>query len=81
MEVHLTPELEKALNRARCGTDELVRDVLAGYLDELAQLLDTARSGDIDIAGGIQRDSQQTFRTGPSEKGGIDSIMSERQSK
>jgi len=40
MEVHLTPELEAELNeiatRTGRATDELVRDVMAGYLEELA---------------------------------------------
>jgi len=42
MEVHFAPETEKKLKdlaaQAGCGTaDELVRDVVEGYFDELAQ--------------------------------------------
>lgn len=41
MEVHLAPDVEKKLNdlaaQSGRGTDELVQDALAGYLDELAQ--------------------------------------------
>jgi len=41
MEVHFAPEVEKKLNdlaaRSGRGTDELLQDALAGYLDELAQ--------------------------------------------
>ena len=40
MEVHFTPELEKKLNdlavRTGRATDDLVQDVVAGYVDELA---------------------------------------------
>jgi predicted DNA-binding protein len=40
MEVHFTPELEKKLNdlaaKTGRGADELVQDVVAGYVDELA---------------------------------------------
>ncbi len=42
MEVHLTPDLEAKLNALATetgrATDELVQDVMAGYLDELAQV-------------------------------------------
>ena len=42
MEVHLKPELEKKLNdlaaKTGRGTDELVEDVMTGYLDELAEV-------------------------------------------
>ena len=47
MEVHFTPELERKLNDIAAKTgraaDELVQDVVAGYVDELAgvrELLD-----------------------------------------
>ena len=40
MEVHFTPELKKKLNDVAAktgrGADELVQDVVAGYVDELA---------------------------------------------
>ena len=42
MEVHFTPELEKKLNELAAktgrGADELVQDVVAGYVDELASV-------------------------------------------
>ena len=42
MEVHFTPELEKQLNELAAktgrGADELVQDVVAGYVDELASV-------------------------------------------
>ena len=42
MEVHLAPELEAELNeiatRTGRATKELVRDVMAGYLEELADV-------------------------------------------
>ena len=48
MEVHFTPELEKKLSDVAAqsgrGADEIVQDVVAGYLDGLAgvrELLDT----------------------------------------
>ena len=48
MEVHFTPELEKKLNdlaaKTGRGVDELVQDVVAGYVDGLTgvrEMLDT----------------------------------------
>jgi len=48
MEVHFSPELEKQLNDLAAktwrGADELVQDVIAGYVDEFAgvrEMLDT----------------------------------------
>ena len=42
MEVHFTPDLEKKLNELAAktgrGADELVQDVVAGYVDELASV-------------------------------------------
>jgi len=42
MEVHFTPELEEKLTelavQAGLGTDELVHDVVAGYVEELADV-------------------------------------------
>ena len=39
MEVHFTPDLEKKLNELAAktgrGADEIVQDVVAGYVDEL----------------------------------------------
>jgi predicted transcriptional regulator len=44
MEVHLTPDVEKKLNdlaaQSGRGTNELLQDALAGYLEELAQTRD-----------------------------------------
>ncbi len=41
MEVHFAPDVEKKLNdlaaQSGRGTDELLQDALAAYLDELAQ--------------------------------------------
>jgi hypothetical protein len=41
MEVHFTPETEKKLKdlsaQSGRGTDDLVEDAMAGYVDELAQ--------------------------------------------
>ncbi len=41
MEIHFTPDVEKKLNdlaaQSGRGTDELLRDALAGYLGEVAQ--------------------------------------------
>jgi hypothetical protein len=40
MEIHFTPDVEKKLNdlaaQSGRGTDELLQDALAGYLDEAA---------------------------------------------
>ena len=40
MEVHFTPDLEKKLNELAAktgrGADEIVQDVVAGYVDEFA---------------------------------------------
>jgi Arc/MetJ-type ribon-helix-helix transcriptional regulator len=48
MEVHFTPDVEKKLNdlvaQSGRGTDELLQDALAGYLDELAQTRDMLNS-------------------------------------
>jgi predicted DNA-binding protein len=42
MELHLTPELEARLNEMATKTgraaDELVKDAMAGYLEELAEV-------------------------------------------
>ena len=48
MEVHFTPDVEKKLNdlaaQSGRGTDELLKDALAGYFDELAQTRDMLSS-------------------------------------
>ena len=57
MEVHLAPDVEKKLNDLAAesgrGTDELLEDALAGYLDELAQTRDmlSSRYEDMKTAG------------------------------
>jgi predicted transcriptional regulator len=44
MEVHFTPDVEKKLNdlaaQSGRGTDELLQDALAAYIDELARTRD-----------------------------------------
>lgn len=56
MEVHFAPELEKKLNdlAALSGqpTDELVQDVMAGYVDELAETREMLDSRYDDIKSG-----------------------------
>jgi hypothetical protein len=56
MEVHLNPELEKKLNdlAAKTGraTDELVEDVMTGYLNELARVRDQLDSRYDDLKSG-----------------------------
>lgn len=48
MEVQFTPETEKKLaalaTQSGRGTDELVEDAMAGYLDEVAQVRDLVDS-------------------------------------
>ena len=48
MEVHFTPELEKTLTdlsrQTGRPTDELVQDVVAGYVHELAELRESLNS-------------------------------------
>ena len=56
MEVQLTPDVEKKLNDLAAesgrGTDELLQDALAGYLDELAQTRDMLNSRYDDLKSG-----------------------------
>ena len=56
MEVHFTPELEKRLAdlAVRIGqpADELVQDVIAGYVDELADTREMLDSRHDDIKSG-----------------------------
>ena len=56
MEVHFTPELEKKLNDLASQTGreavELVRDVVAGYVDELAGVRSTLDSRYDDLKSG-----------------------------
>ena len=67
MEVHLTPELETRLHdlAAQTGrtTDELVRDAMAGYLDEVTQLRDCLDSRYDDIKSGRVKaiDGEEAF--------------------
>jgi hypothetical protein len=48
MEIHFTPEVEKKLSdlaaQSGRGTDELLQDALAGYLDELTETRDMLNS-------------------------------------
>lgn len=48
MEVHFAPDVEKKLNdlasQSGRGTDELLQDALAGYLDEVVQTRDMLNS-------------------------------------
>ena len=56
MEVHLAPDVEKRLHdlaaQSGRGTDELLEDALAGYLDELAHTRDTLDSRYDDLKSG-----------------------------
>jgi hypothetical protein len=57
MEVHFTPETENKLKdlaaqSGRGTADELVRDVVEGYFDELAQTHDTLNSRYDDLKSG-----------------------------
>ena len=56
MEVHFTPELEKKLNdiAAQSGrpAEEVVQDVIAGYVDELAGTCQTLDSRYDDLKSG-----------------------------
>jgi hypothetical protein len=59
MEVHFAPDLEKKLNdlasQSGRGTDELLQDALAGYLDEVAQTRDMLNSRYDDLkSGGVK---------------------------
>jgi predicted transcriptional regulator len=67
MEVRLTPDVEKKLNdlaaQSGRGTDELLQDALAGYLDELAQMRDTLNSRYDDLKTGKVKtiDGEEAF--------------------
>jgi len=56
MEVKLAPDVEKKLNdlaaQSGRGTDELLQDALAGYLDELTQSRDMLNSRYDDVKTG-----------------------------
>ncbi len=56
MEVQLTPDVEKKLNDIAAesgrGTNELLQDALAGYLDEMAQTYDALNSRYDDLKSG-----------------------------
>jgi predicted transcriptional regulator len=56
MDVQLTPDVEKKLNDLAAesgrGTNELVEDALAGYLDELARTRDMLNSRYDDLKSG-----------------------------
>lgn len=67
MEVHFTPDVEKKLNdlaaQSGRGTDELVQDALAAYLDELAQTRDMLNRRFDELKGGKVRpiDGEEAF--------------------
>jgi hypothetical protein len=48
MEVHFAPDVEKKLRdlaaQSGCGTDEVLQDALAGYLDEVGKTRDMLNS-------------------------------------
>jgi len=56
MEVHFTPETEKKLKdlsaQSGRGTDDLVEDAMAGYVDELLQTRDMLNSRYDDLKSG-----------------------------
>ena len=56
MEIHFTPETEKKLKdlaaRSGRGTDDLVEDAMAGYVDELAQTQEMLNSRYDDLKSG-----------------------------
>jgi hypothetical protein len=56
MEVHFTPETEKKLKdlaaQSGCGTDDLVEDATASYVDELLQVRNTLNSRYDDLKSG-----------------------------
>lgn len=67
MEVHFTPELEKKLNdvatRIGRGADELVQDVVTGYLDALTgvrKMLDS-RYDDLKSGSVMPIDGEEAF--------------------
>ena len=67
MEVHLNPDLEKKLNdlAAKTGrrTDELVEDVMTGYLNELVEVRGLLDSRYDDLKGGRVKliDGEEAF--------------------
>ncbi len=69
MEVHLKPETESRLQELAAqtgrGTDELVEDAMAGYLQELAQVRESLDSRYDDIKSGRVKpiDGEAFFET------------------
>jgi predicted DNA-binding protein len=67
MEVHFSPELQSKLEAtakaAGRGTDELVQDVIAGYIDELAEVRNMLDSRYDDIKSGTVKpiDGEEAF--------------------
>ena len=67
MELHLTPDLEAKLNQLSAQTgrakEELVQDVMAGYLAELSQVRDTLDARYDDIKSGRTKpiDGEEAF--------------------
>jgi predicted transcriptional regulator len=67
MEVHFAPEVEKKLHDLAAesgrGTDELLQDALAGYLDELVRTRDILDSRYDDLQSGRVKpiDGEEAF--------------------
>jgi hypothetical protein len=67
MEVHFAPDVEKKLNdlaaQSGRGTDELLQDVLAGYLDELVQTREMLNSRYDELKSGLVKpiDGEEAF--------------------
>ena len=67
MEVHFTPDVEKKLHDLAAqngrGTDELLQDALAGYLDELVGTRDMLNSRYDDLKSGRVKpiDGEEAF--------------------
>ena len=67
MEVHFPPDVEKRLHdlaaQSGCGTDELLQDALAGYLDEVWQTRDMLNGRYDDLKSGRVKliDGEEAF--------------------
>ena len=67
MEVHFAPDVEKKLRdlaaQTGCGTDELLQDALAGYLDDVGKTRDMLNSRYDDLKSGRVKpiDGEEAF--------------------
>ena len=67
MEVHFAPDIEKKLRdlaaQTGCGTDELLQDALAGYLDDVGKTRDMPNSRYDDLKSGRVKpiDGEEAF--------------------